>query len=404
MGARDVRAGGAYVEVSTKDNTDKGLRGIASKVSSLSSKIKMIGGLATGGAAAAAAATVLKAVDTGAAINDLSERYGIHTDAIQSLGYAAEQAGTDINTLVLGIKSMQKGIGNGTIADELAKIGIKLSDLAGKSPEQQLAMIADAFSNLSTQEQKMAAATAIFGKSGADMLPMLTAGAGGFAAMDAELRKIGPMSAEAVAQAAALDNELVKLKTQFNALVVSIGSAVIPAVSGLVQVLSAIPGKISGLIPGTMGSGQISQQFLQAQAAAANNGPVTGTGNSPLANWLRQAQARSAALNQNAAARAAMPGATGGIMDIFKEWGRIGRSVERQQNKDRIRENRALLAREAEIQADMKKMRSFGGFDKEGMLGGIFGGDIQKDQLKELKEIRRQIEANGRRQFAIPGV
>ena len=445
MGARDVRAGRAFVEVYTKDQTDRGLAGIWNKLGKLGGAINKFGGLALGSASAAGAATagvVMKAVNTGSAIKDMADRFGLSYVAVQRLGFVADQTGSSVETLANGVKKMQQDIGNGTIAAELEKIGLKLADLQGKSPEQQFAMIATAIGKLSDPAKKTAAAMAIFGKAGSELVPLT----GEIQNLMAEFDSLGvTMGDAAVEQAEALGDTLDKTVKRIEALAVSIGTSLLPIVEKAAEKIQSLfptgqdfagvnpdlfnaalqdeifgtPGGPSAMDPILAQSNarakatadrakaeaeegkRLSEARKQAQAAGT---AVPGSGNSPLGQWLQNMGARSANMNRAAAAREQMQPGINVFKGVVKEWERIGRSVEREQNKERIRENRRLVAREAEIVADMKKMRSFGGFDKEGMLGGVFGGDVQVDQLKELKEIRRQIAANGRRRFAIPGV
>lgn len=406
MGARDVRAGSAYVEVMTKDSTDKGLSGIKNKLTALGSKLKFIGGLATGGAAAAATATVMKAVQTGAAIQDLSNRYGIQTDAIQALSFAAEQSGTSIDAVVTGIKNLQKGIGNGTLGDQLNQLGLTMEQLRGKSPEQQLAMLATAFGNIADQEKKMALALKLFGKGGADLIPLLNGGADGAAALTDAFKAMGvTMSAEAVAEAAKLDDELSKLGTQFDAIVVKTGGSLMPTLEKLANVLDrfaqpALPTDANGNV--TIGTRKMAKRTKEQlaedwRASLQAEGGYDNT-SSPMGRFLAEMQARAAGMNQNVRDRE-QAGVFREGFNVFegirKEWERIGRGVERNQNKERIRERRQIQADlkdvNQQISDAMDKSISFGSFDKRDLLGGVFN-DIQKDQLKELRESKKLLE------------
>lgn len=243
MSANEVRAGRAFVEVYTKDNTQAGLSGIKSKLASFGSTMAKVGGIALGAAASGIAASVIKTVTTGAGIDDLAKRYGMNTDAVQELGFAAKQSGTDLDVVIKGIRAMQVGIGNGKLGDELAKIGVSLDAIKGKSPQTQFETIAEAVGQLGSQEEKIAAATAIFGKSASELMPMLQGGKDGVKALTAEFRDMGAvMSEDAVKQAAALDDELGKLGTQFNALIVALGTRFLPIIHEITANLKkAIP-------------------------------------------------------------------------------------------------------------------------------------------------------------------
>jgi len=241
MGAGEIRAGKAFVEVYTKDATKGGLDGIKSKFGAFAGQIAKIGGVAVTAAAAAVTASVMKAVSNGANIQDLADRYQLGTAAIQQLSYAAGQSGTSLDTLIVGIKNMQKGLGNGTLGDELNAVGLSVSKLAGMSPEKQFEMIAEAIGGISDPAQKTALAMKFFGKSGTDLIPLLKAGEGGVKSLTAEFDKMGAaMSEEAIKQAAALDDQLGKLGVQFDAVVVAIGTKFMPVLQELVTFASKL--------------------------------------------------------------------------------------------------------------------------------------------------------------------
>jgi len=426
MGAKEVRAGGAYVEVSTKDKTAGGLDAIKTKLKSFASTINRVGGVAVAGAAAAITAATMKAINAGAAINDLAQRYGISAQAVQALSYAAEQSGTDLGTVITGLKNLQKGIGGGTLGDELSQLGLSLADLRGKSPEEQLAMVAAAFGKITDQEKKMAIAMKLFGKSGSDLVPMLHAGADGAAAMMKAFNESGmAMGDEAVKQAAELDDQINKLGMRFESLGVQLGTALIPTLQKLIDMIPSPSAEygaagLQDLIEGgnsnlrgviqrsnakatataqraydeAMEGKRISEERrLAREAGAAYQTPMELDGK------LTELIARSDMLDKaRANSREAFKGA-GESLKIFdgviKEWNRIGRSVDREQNKEHIREQRGLQADLADVNrqiaAEMGKTVSFGSFDKRDLMGGVFN-DIGHQQLKELRESKKLLE------------
>lgn len=423
MGAREVRAGGAYVEVSTKDSTDKGLAGIKGKLKAFGNGINKIKGVAVGVASTAGAATaaaVKKAIDTGSAIKDMADRFGLSYVAVQRLGFVADQTGSSIETLAGGIKKMQQGLGNGTLGDELTAIGISLSDIQGKSPEQQFAMIATAIDKISDPAKKTAAAMAIFGKAGSELVPLTGEIQGLMATFDG----LGvTMGDAAVEQAEALGDEIDKVTKRFESLVVKLGAGLLPI---LQKVIDKIPdtsaeyggAAIADLVQGgndnmraairssntratataqkaydeAMEGRRLSEARREAREAGT---AVPGDGNSPLGQWLKNMGARSANMNRSAAAREQIQPGIDIFKGVAKEWERIGRNVERDQNKERIRERRAiegdLKSVNKQIADEMAKTVSFGSFDKRDLMGGVFN-DIGHQQLKELRESKKLLE------------
>jgi len=296
MGAGEVRAGKAFVEVYTKDSTKGGLDGIKAKLGAFGSQVAKIGGIAVTAATAAITASVMKAVSTGANIQDLADRYAIGTTAIQQLSYAAKMSGTDINTLIVGIKNMQKGLGNGTIGDELKKLGLSMSQLQGLAPERQFALIGDAIGRIADPAERTAMAMKLFGKSGTELIPLL----GKVDELTGKFDKLGAtMSEEAVKQAAELDDELETLGVQFDALVVSVGTKLIPAVIRLVAEANRYAGTgydpLGKLLGGVavMGDGELRPGMGRPRRAAE----IVGTGNTPLGQFIASLGGRLGAAN-----------------------------------------------------------------------------------------------------------
>jgi len=187
-----------------------------------------IGGAITGafGAAATAFAT------TGAALDDMSKRTGVGVTALSELKFAAEQSGSDLETVEKAIRGMSKFMlgaerGTASMAQTLGDLGLSLDSLAGKSPEQQFQILSEAIARVDDPSRRAALAMKVFGKAGSDLLPLFAEGTAGLAAFKDAAHEAGVvMSTEDATAAAALDDAMGKLKTQLGGVVVQIGAAV----------------------------------------------------------------------------------------------------------------------------------------------------------------------------------
>jgi len=442
MSARDVKAGGAYVTVSTKDDTAKGLAGISSRLKSFGSSIAKVGGVAIGvasSAGAAAASAVMKSIEVGSTIHDMAKRFGLSFQAVQQLGYAADQSGTSLETLIGGIKKMQQGLGNGTIADDLAKIGVSAEEIRSLAPEQQFAAIAAAIGKITDPAQRTAAAMAIFGKSGADLIPLLSDGKDGVNALVAEFDKMGiAMSDKAVVQAEKLGDDIDKLSKKFGAMGTAIGTTLIPIVDKLLTkideaatptlnemathnegIAAELQRKPGLLMPGPAGwamdyflgdDGKAADELkaksdAHAKAVRDKAGEQVDIANaisarnkaglrSPVLEFLEDAQKRLARMNSSREGRE-----RGEILDdIFgdmkREWDRIGRGFDRDQVKIKAREARDIHKQIGELTAEgdeiRKRVKSFGSFDKRDLMSGVFQADPQ--EIAILKSIDANIK------------
>lgn len=159
-----------------------GLKAIGGAASSLKTSLLAIGtalagaaGLGALGAAAVATARL------GGQLSDLSARTGISARSLIVLRQAFQDAGVGADAVGSTINRLQKTIveaasNGGAAADALAGIGISAQGLATLAPEDQFAQVAAAISAIQDPAQRSAAAMAIFGKSGAELLPLFSEG------------------------------------------------------------------------------------------------------------------------------------------------------------------------------------------------------------------------------------
>lgn len=111
-------------------------------------------------------------------------RFGMATSTFQALAQVADESGVSASQAAGLFTIMGRQIGNlqaGSASAEKAfgRLGLTFSQLQGLSPEQQFQLIAQRIAALPTAAERAAAATAIFGRSGAASMNFITAAAGG---------------------------------------------------------------------------------------------------------------------------------------------------------------------------------------------------------------------------------
>ena len=177
---------------------------------------------------------IKSAASSAAAVDDLSKRTGISTQTLQGYGLAASQSG--VSTELMG-KSLQKLTviqgkaqnGNKAAKDAFSAIGLSMQDLAGLSPEKTFEAVADAISKLPTVAQQSAAAVALFGKSGAELVPIFQEGTGYLARMRKEAEELGiVLSKEQMSGLAGLDDMIQKVGMAFGGLSQRIVAELVP--------------------------------------------------------------------------------------------------------------------------------------------------------------------------------
>jgi len=134
---------------------------------------------------------VANAID---ATNDLANRIGISVESLQSLQMAAKLSGVDDITGAL--QKMTIAIGNAGQSgntEAFTRLGIDFAELQRLSPEEQFKQIQAAIAALPTEAERAAAAVAIFGRSGVELLPLMNQN---LQEVEERLRKLGAIVGE----------------------------------------------------------------------------------------------------------------------------------------------------------------------------------------------------------------
>jgi hypothetical protein len=131
-----------------------------------------------------------------ASVDDLSKRTGVSAQTLQAYQFAAEQSGVSVETFGKGIQRLginlgEAQTGNKSAIKSFADLGLSVRDLAQLSPEQAFEKVAAAISQLPNPAQQAAAAVGLFGKSGAELVPVFQEGAGFLAEMRKQAEGLG---------------------------------------------------------------------------------------------------------------------------------------------------------------------------------------------------------------------
>jgi hypothetical protein len=156
----------------------QGLSGIGSSLAGLVNPLTVaVGGVAAFGAAAVAVARGLTQLeDRVENLGNIADKLGVSFGFIQTLDEAARRSGTSIDAVSAAFGRLQKsvlGVDEESKAAQkaLAEIGVTAEELNALSPEEQYRKIGESLSSIEDPARRTAAATALFGRSGADLLP-----------------------------------------------------------------------------------------------------------------------------------------------------------------------------------------------------------------------------------------
>jgi hypothetical protein len=171
-------------------------------------------GLAGAFSVGAMAAMVTSSIDAADGLSKLSQRTGETVENLARLQYAGSLADVSNEALATSLKKLSKNMaeaasGTGEVADAFRAIGVSVVASDGKlrSSGDVLNDVADRFAGYEDSAAKAALAQAIFGRSGADLIPLLNAGSQGLKEMGDEASRLGVVISTETAQAAERFND-----------------------------------------------------------------------------------------------------------------------------------------------------------------------------------------------------
>lgn len=192
-------------------------------------------------AANSVAGFVKQQIDLADSTGKMAQKVGISVEELSKLQYAAQLADVDTAQLQTGLVKLSKGMveaanGTGQARNAFSALGInvKNSDGSLKSSGDVLTEVAGKFAQYEDGANKTALAVQLFGKSGAELIPLLNAGADGIKQSGDELERFGGVITTKAAQNAELFNDnLTRLSTVSAALGKDIANEVMPYLNQL---------------------------------------------------------------------------------------------------------------------------------------------------------------------------
>ena len=266
------------------------LKGLAGAAGGLSGALGSLVPLATGAGLAAMAKGAIDAADN---MFDLSQKTGVSVESLSKFQQAANASGTSIEGVGAAMIKLNKGLaaGGGPAADALKALGLSATDASGKlkSTDKVMLEVADKFKAMPDGAQKTALALKLFGKAGADMIPLLNGGAKSIEGLAAT------MSTKFAQGADKLNDKLAALQGKLLGLGVSIGTALMPLLNGIADAVtaaanafSALPGPIQAIVGGLVALAAAFVVLAPAISAVISiAGALAGLGlGATIAGWL----------------------------------------------------------------------------------------------------------------------
>ena len=246
-----------------------GIHSIGTAVSAIGSKLKSFGSslsafgrgvmsygskmMAFAGMGMAGVAYVTKRfIDMGDALNKMSARTGATVEWLSAMSFGAERSGATIETLEQAIRKLNKAIaeaqnGNRTPYEVFRRLRIDPSSMQFRNMDAgaQFELVARRLNEVQSQAEKTRLAMALFEESGTMLLPML----GDIDKLKRKAMELGIiMSKDQADASAALLDSWTNVKYQLNAIFMSFGQAIAPALKQVATWMSKMVKPIQSFV------------------------------------------------------------------------------------------------------------------------------------------------------------
>jgi hypothetical protein len=222
-------------------SVSRSIDGLTGKVGGLAARFGGVTAVVAGIAGAFATVENLQALKILDQLDDLSEKTGITVERLSELRFAGEAVGTPLEAIATGVGRLSKQMaeaagGNKEAIETFKTLGVEVKNADGtlRGSDQVLGDIADRFRSYEDGAAKAALAQRIFGKSGADMIPLLNQGRDGIERLRREAEQLGAIYGGDLAKdAATLNDNITKLRLSSEAAAIALGG---PFIKSLVRI------------------------------------------------------------------------------------------------------------------------------------------------------------------------
>jgi len=260
--AMKISANTAGISKGAKDTAQK-LSGIKKSADTASSALKTLVGIEIGKILAQGFVSAARsAINYANALRDtidrtakLANQTGIGVEALQGFAVAASLGGTDLETFANNVKRLTVRVGRlaeSGKTEVFEKLGIDFQNFQSLAPEEQFKVLAKAVSGIQDPAEKARIAVELFGKAGAEMLPMLNAD---FVALQERLEKLGViLSADQTSAIEEMNDALTLVQATFDGIIGQVTANLAPIVTAMAEDLLTFIEGYQGLGDGTGGT------------------------------------------------------------------------------------------------------------------------------------------------------
>ena len=198
---------------------------------------------ALGAAVVGASGAVVKGAKEVAAYGDnfdiMSQKIGISAEGYQKWSYVMERAGTNIDSMQAGMKTLSKAAESES--DAFAAIGLSMEEVHSMSQEDLFGAVIAGLSDMEAGTERTALATQLLGRAGADLGPLLNEGTEAINEQMNMAEEYGMvMSDEAVKAAAAFQDSMTTLNGALTGLKNELMSEFLPSMTQVTDGLALL--------------------------------------------------------------------------------------------------------------------------------------------------------------------
>lgn len=173
----------------------------------------------------------------------MAQKIGVAVEPLQQLDYAAKLSGVSTDALSIGLRKLSMSAyeaskGGKEAKDNFAALGVRAtsSDGALRPVDELLGDLAEKFHEMPDGTKKTALAMRVFGRSGAEMIPLLNKGRDGIGEMREEFVKLGgQLDEETVKKFGELHENTIRLSTAWDGVKRQIATGLLPTITKLTE-------------------------------------------------------------------------------------------------------------------------------------------------------------------------
>ena len=199
-----------------------------------------------GSAVSSLANDISEVANAGDTIDKQSQKLGLSAKAYQEWDFVLQHAGTSINNMGTGLKTLTNKLDDAKNGSEdaqnmFAQLGLSLDDISNMSREEIFGAAITGFQEMADSTERAALANDLFGKSGQELTPLFNTSVEETAALIESVNNLGGvMSDTAVKDSAAFADSMLDVTTAFDGLKRNVLSDLLPYINDIMEGLALI--------------------------------------------------------------------------------------------------------------------------------------------------------------------